>query len=70
MCIGKPKTPAPPPLPAPPPEPPKVVDKSVTDARNEQLRKARAASGFASTDLTKGGTSGVSDVGGKTALGQ
>lgn len=70
MCIGKVKTPKPPPLPAPPPEPPKMVDAAVTSARNEQLKKARQAAGYSSTDLTKGMFAGRSDEQGKTALGQ
>lgn len=72
MCMSAPSTPPVPPLPPAPPEPAKLNDAAVTQARNETTRRAKAATGAASTSLTT--PSGLSDATAvtkqKTALGQ
>ena len=54
MCIGGSKVPAPPPPPSPPTPAPKKVDPAVQDARDQQKRRAAAASGQSGTILTSG----------------
>lgn len=71
MFGGAPSMPPPPPPPPPPPEPPKMADAAVQKARQDEITKARALSGSASTVLTGGlGDQSAASTDKKTLLGQ
>lgn len=55
MCLSTPKM-TPPPLPRAAPEPAKLNDSNVAQARTDEMRRARAAAGSASTIRATGGS--------------
>jgi len=68
--FSAPKAPPPPPPPPPPPEPPKKVDPAVSQARRDEVRRARQQSGIGGTRVT--GSQGLLDPAsttGRTLLG-